>query len=273
MTTGPDERDKDTIHLLHLTDPHLFSDERGALAGISTASTWRSVLEEVRGREALPDAVLVTGDLTHDQQVLTYRRLMADLQAFTVPVFVLPGNHDDVDVMGSVFPPEGPVCWAPHARLGGWLMVMLDSTLPGSPGGRLNEGELDRLERTLREHPGQPTLVALHHQPVPVGSDWLDAIGVDNGAALMTLLGAHPQVRVVLWGHVHQGFDATRGSMRLLATPSTCIQFRPEQRHFTLDDAAPGWRHLTLRGGGDVETRVERLERLPAGLDLDLAGY
>ncbi len=273
MNPGIAEAETISLHLLQLTDPHLFADERELLAGVNTVATWRSVLARVRETGTRPDAVLVTGDLVHDRQEASYLRLRDDLQELGAPVYVLPGNHDDVAMLRRVFPEHGRVCWTPRVMLGGWLLVMLDSTVPGSPGGHLAQEELDRLEAALCSEPQRPTLVALHHQPVPMGSEWIDTIGVDNGGALMELLQRHPQVRVVLWGHVHQELDRLKGGLRLLATPSTCIQFRPGQRQFGLDDRAPGWRHLRLDGDGAVTTWVERLERLPAGLDLDMRGY
>ncbi len=273
MTDGPASNARDSVCLLQLTDPHLFSDGQGALAGVSTSATWHSVLSEVQRRGPRPDAVLVTGDLVHDHRESTYRRLMDDLQVFDAPVYVLPGNHDDGSLMASVFADHDTIRWVGHVVLGEWLVVMLDSTIAGSPGGHLSSDELDRLARTLRDHAERPTLVALHHHPVDVGSAWIDAIGVDNGQDLMELLERHPQARIVLWGHVHQEVDQRLGALRMLATPSTCIQFLPGARNFTLDEIAPGWRYLRLQADGGVETWVERLERLPTGLDLGLRGY
>lgn len=261
------------IQLLQLTDPHLFGSTRGMLAGVSTLSTWRSVLAEAWRSGPRPDLLLVTGDLIHDHRPETYQILIEDLAALDVPTLVLPGNHDDGDLMREAFATHPSVRWEGHALAGSWLVVMLDSTVPGSPGGHLARSELDRLSELLRAYPEHPTLIALHHQPVAVGSRWLDCIGVDNGEELLALSQSRPQVRIVLWGHVHQEVDRVAGGLRLLATPSTCIQFRPGEQDFALDDEAPGWRRLSLYPDGRFATQVGRLERLPPGLNLSLRGY
>lgn len=261
------------LQVLHVTDPHLSSDPGERLAGVDTRASWEAVLAAAMEEGPEPDLVLVTGDIVHDGEAGSYRQVCTDLRVLGAPALLLPGNHDDNAVMAAVIADRGPVSRAGHRLLGGWLIVALDSTVPGSPGGRLEDGELDRLQRLLERHPEHPTLVSLHHQPVPVGSAWLDRIGVANGDALMTLVAGHPQVRVVLWGHVHQAFHRQRGEALLLATPSTCVQFTPNHDRFALDAQAPGWRRLTLHPDGRVSTRVGRLERLPDGLDLRVGGY
>ena len=47
--------------------------------------------------------------------------------------------------------------------------------------------------------------------------------------------------------------------MRLLASPSTCIQFAPASEDFATDNQAPGYRWLRLYDDGRVETAISRL--------------
>jgi Icc protein len=106
-----------------------------------------------------------------------------------------------------------------------------------------------------------------------MGSRWLDTMAVDNAGEFLAVIDRHPQVRGILWGHVHQTFDRQRNGVRLMATPSTCIQFLPGSDDFALDTAAPGYRWLSLHPDGRIETGVERLEEIPGSLDLASAGY
>jgi Icc protein len=48
--------------------------------------------------------------------------------------------------------------------------------------------------------------------------------------------------------------------MRILATPSTCSQFKPHSDEFATDETPPAWRTLTLHADGSIETRVRRLD-------------
>jgi Icc protein len=142
------------------------------------------------------------------------------------------------------------------ARHGEWLFVMLDSYQHGMAAGRVGEGELARLDAALAAHADRHVLVCLHHHPVAAGSRWLDTVGLENGDALFEVLDRHRNVRVLLWGHVHQAFDGERRGVRLLATPSTCAQFKPGSDQFAIDQRPPGYRWFELHDDGRVESAV-----------------
>ncbi len=164
------------------------------------------------------------------------------------------------------------VSCAGELRLGGWQILMLDSVVPGEEGGHLANAELKRLEHALDDGEGH-VLICLHHQPLPVGSAWIDTMALDNGDAFFRILDRCPRVRGVVWGHIHQEFDGRHGDVRLLASPSTCVQFSPRTNDFQVDMAPPGYRHLALLPDGRIHTEVKRLPAYPKGLDLASAGY
>lgn len=200
-----------------LSDPHIGADWDGAdpVPGLVAAVRAANVLE--------PDAVLVSGDLTEhasDAEYETVRELLAPL---TVPVHVLPGNHDERAALRRHFDLPGsgaePVHYA--ADLGALRLVVTDSTIPGEDGGRLDATWLDA---ALAEAPDVPTIVATHHPPLLTGVPAMDAIGVPAGdrAELAHVLERHPQVRRLVAGHVHR----TVAAGRVLAVPSTYRQLR-----------------------------------------------
>jgi Icc protein len=63
----------------------------------------------------------------------------------------------------------------------------------------------------------------------------------------------------VLFGHVHQELDAMFDGLRMIATPSTCAQFKPLSDEFAADNTPPAWRTLTLHADGRVETQLKWL--------------
>jgi len=80
-------------------------------------------------------------------------------------------------------------------------------------------------------------------------------------------------VNTLLCGHIHQELDVNWQGRRVLASPSTCVQFKPHCTNFTIDPIAPGWRYLDLHPDGTLSTEVHRLsddEYLP---DTDSEGY
>lgn len=246
------------VRLTHLTDPHLYGNGSEALRGIATLPSLEATLANARQRDWPPDALLVTGDLVQDDPAgyVHFRRLFGELR---LPVLCLPGNHDEPEAMrreldGAPFIVGGAV------DLGVWRIVLLDSTIAGSASGRLSADGLAALESALAGAPQRHALVCLHHHPVPMDSRWLDRVGLRNAAEFFDVIDRHPNVRGIVWGHVHQGYDALRKGVRLLATPSTCAQFLPHSEQFAVDTRPPGYRTLELKADGSILTDLIWLE-------------
>ena len=77
-------------------------------------------------------------------------------------------------------------------------------------------------------------------------------LGEDPWQRLRTL----KRVRATVFGHVHQEYDDDYEGIRILATPSTCRQFKPGSDKFAVDDKPPAYRHITLGADGSVETEL-----------------
>lgn len=246
------------LRIVQITDLHLKATPGSRLWGADVDAGLSAVLARIQEKHPAPDFILATGDLVGDDPD-AYDRLRELLKPLGVPVYCLPGNHDFPAVMGQVLR-GGPVRKERYLVAGNWQFVLLDSSFPGTPDGHLAYGELALLDTVLVTHPELHTLVCLHHNPVPTDTPWLDTMTVGNGEALFAVLDRYPQVRAVAWGHIHGEFDARRGSVRLLGTPATCMQFKPKVPEPQVDDLPPGYRWFEFHPDGGLETGVERVE-------------
>lgn len=261
-----------TQRLLQISDPHIFANPEGELLGQRTRLTLEEVLRLARVGYGDANRVLLTGDLTQDASPAAYHYLAQLCGRLGLPCHALPGNHDNPEEMARSLS-AGPIDMPHHIDCGPWRLILLDSTLTGMESGHLADDPLQWLASALAARHQAPTLVVLHHPPVPVGSAWLDEIGLDNPGDLFAVLDHHPQVRGIIFGHIHQAFSADRKGVALLGAPSTCIQFLPESQGFALDPATPGFRWLELHPDGRIDTGVERIAAYPDPLDLSGAGY
>lgn len=239
---------------MQLTDQHLFGDPEGALRGVPTLPALRATLAAARKDIDASEAILATGDLVQDDPG-GYAHFRAEFAGLGKPVLCLPGNHDDVPAMraalsGAPFQLDGVF------DRGNWRVVLLDSTIAGKTGGALSASSLQQLERDLAQAPERHVLVCLHHHPIAMRSRWLDTVGLANGDAFFEVIRRHANVRAVLFGHVHQALDKLVDGVRVLATPSTCSQFRPLSHDFAVDDTPPAWRRLALHPDGHIDTEV-----------------
>jgi Icc protein len=240
--------------VVQFTDLHLYGAADGKLRGVTTLPALERTVAAAIQQHAPWHAVLLTGDLVQDD-ASGYARVRDVFGASNLPVYCIPGNHDELGPMrAALAEPPFQVCGTAH--VGSWVLVMLDSYLHGSANGRLSDDELARLDAALASNADRHALVCLHHHPIAMGSRWLDQVGLENPDELFAVLDRHANVRVLLWGHVHQAFDGRRGSVRMLSTPSTCAQFKPGVDGFAIDHRPPGYRWLDLHADGSVDTDV-----------------
>ncbi len=243
-----------SVRLVQFTDLHVVGDPGRTLRGINTLKTLQHTLAHADARFNAADALLLSGDLVHDD-ASGYDNVAAAFGTSPVPVYCIPGNHDLPEQM-RVALARSPFQVGGCAVLGRWLIVLLDSFVLNSAGGRLGAEQLKQLDRTLASHADKHALICLHHHPIKMRSEWLDTVGLEDAEQFLATIARHTNVRGVVWGHVHQSLDLFAGGVRYMATPATCAQFKPGSDDFALDDKPPGYRVLELLPDGGIATEV-----------------
>ena len=271
MPSVPTSAADSSVLLVQLSDSHLFAEANGKLLGMDTQDSLQRVIDLVLQEQPQIDLMLASGDLSQDGSEASYSRFRQLTAVIPAPARWFPGNHDEIPAMHSAS--AGSNLLEPVVDLGNWRIILLDSSIPGAVPGYLADSQLELLERALAEAPERHHLICLHHHPVSIGCAWMEPIGVRNPEALFAVLARHSQVRALLWGHVHQEFDTQRGDLRLLASPSTCVQFAPGSEDFQVDSSAPGYRWLRLHHDGRLETGVSRVTGIQFEVDYSVKGY
>lgn len=261
------------IRILQITDTHLFAGKHQSLLGVNTWASYDAVLDAIAAQQREFDLIIATGDLAQDHSIEAYQHFAEGISRLSAPCVWLPGNHDFQPAMFDTLA-KAKIADAKRVFLGDrWQLVMLDSQVFGVPHGMLSEYQLEWLEKALAQAPERHTLVVLHHHPQASGCTWLDQHSLRNPHQLSAVLENYPLAKTLICGHIHQEMDIQWQGRRILAAPSTCVQFKPHCTGFTIDSVAPGWRWLELETDGSVRTEVNRLQTLAFCPDLDAEGY
>ena len=251
------------LTVLQISDTHLHAAADSRMRGVTTYSTFLAVLEHAKRDRRWPvDAILATGDIVQDESRAGYERFRHALEPLGVPVYSIPGNHDDPKLMGEILT-NGSFHLGGEVRKGNWSIVLLSTFLAGEDAGGLGPARLQGLKQALAAHSGQHILVAMHHHPLPMGSTWLDGVALRDATDFWRIIDSHPEVRGVICGHVHQAADRDRNNVRFISTPSTCAQFLPGSEFFALDERPPGMRWLELHADGRIDTEVAWVAGMP----------
>ena len=256
---------------IQISDCHLFSTEPGKLLGMDTQSSLNAVLDRLHIEHDQFDFFLCTGDLSQDGTLESYQYLKELIGKDGKEQYWIPGNHDHRETMLKVVSEDQEML--PVVKKGPWQIILLDSQVPGSVGGNFAASQLTLLKNALEADKTSHTLITMHHHPRPMGCKWLDTQQIKNSQAFLDIIKEYDNVRVVLWGHVHQDSDTDIDGVRYISTPSTCIQFTPDSDDFDVDKEGPGYRWMELNDDGSIQTGVSRVNDIDFKVDYSSTGY
>lgn len=231
-----------TTLLLQLSDLHIREPGRLAYERINTAPYLAQAVESIKRLRQTPDAVVITGDLTDFGRAAEYDHLCALLSPLPMPVFLLPGNHDDRAQLRASFADHaylGTTGFVQYSvSIGNLQLIALDTVVPGASEGGLCEERLAWLAIELDKAKHRPVVIAMHHPPFQTLIGHMDAIGLLQGAqALEALVAKYPNVERVICGHLHRAIQVRFGGSIAATVPAPGHQV-------TLDlapDAASTW--------------------------------
>ncbi len=168
-----------------MTDLHLGPTADYQCRGFNTLDSFKAVLAAFESNSNGEEILVLTGDLASDSQPGAYQQLNEILAQKNKQAIWLPGNHDHLSLMQENLSdyPYLPVYEHEH-----WAVLMIDSSAPGQAGGKISNQQLTQLEEQLEQLKDKYLLVAMHHSPVSLNSQWLDEHRISNHQKLHSLL-------------------------------------------------------------------------------------
>ncbi len=212
------------FRILHLSDLHFGRIHLPALNGL------RNYLGENHHSIHL---IIITGDLTQRARTREFQLARKFLESLTVPVFVIPGNHDVplFHLFQRFFNPYQRFC----KFLGPWssnyfedekvivcgLWTTNNFTVKKE---LIHQHEIEELEKRMIKASGKLRIIASHH---PLTPDHLSA-------KFRRMLELSPHL--FLWGHEHQSkvttFSDFPGTIAVAGGTSVSSRIRTEQNSF-----------------------------------------
>ena len=222
--------------IAQITDMHIRPSGMLAYDRVSTNGMLADAVSHLATLKPRPDVVIATGDLSDGGLEEEYALLRDLLAALEMPVFLIPGNHDDRAALARAFPDHDYL-----PRDGGFLhyviedypvrLVGLDTVVPGEAGGDMCKERLAWFQRQLDQPKPRPTVVFMHHPPFATGVRHMDEIGLKGADAFAEIVARHPEIERIVCGHLHRPIQMRWHGTLVSTAPSTAHQVVLDLRH------------------------------------------
>lgn len=248
------------LRFIQISDTHIGPTPDFELYGLKPYPWLAKLVDEINSLPFTPDFILHSGDVVDGGEAEAYQLAKRELSRLKYPLHVVAGNHDDPDPLRTILLNQTP---APGRLdrmidLAGFRLVTLDTRGPVSPGGFLETPQLEWL-RSICESSETDLILAMHHQPLPLDTPWLDFGGKSWGGLTMiiqnheelrrTIAPFARRIRAILFGHVHGSFTIHRDGILYCACQSSFapLQNWPGKAEALLDTRqAPGYNIITV---------------------------
>jgi 3',5'-cyclic AMP phosphodiesterase CpdA len=212
--------------IAQITDTHI--KPRGRLAYgnvLDSSSCLKNVVKHCNEFNPTIDLVFVTGDLTDSGQLEEYEEFNKILRDLKIPWFVIPGNHDNKQILMNFFdeheylPRNEKFCNYVIDKYP-FVLIGLDTTVPGENYGELCNERLQWLVLNLKRYSSKPIFLFMHHPPFDIGIDGMDSQNLKNSSKFFEIIRSHPQVKHIACGHAHRATETVIGGIGISIAPN-----------------------------------------------------
>lgn len=225
------------VRLIHLADMRFSEGKSAAL---------QTVLDEIQLREPWFDGLLVTGDIAAKVDRYSYQKFVKRISAEGVPVYGLPCENDDINLLDRVA--SGELLHLERSvEAGNWKVLFLDRIL-GEDFARVPLEHIRRLMRLLDENPETPALILTRYYRIP--KEQLKQMSETCFRELnlvLELISTRTQVKALVCAHAFAAdLEERISGKQVLSSP-------PATHNGVME---PGYRRIDLYPNGQFDSDV-----------------
>lgn len=220
--------------LAQISDLHIKPAGHKAYGVADTLLALKSCVSTINRLDPQPDILLVSGDISDDGSLASYKLAADELSKLAIPVYLVPGNHDQKDNMARGFSNhlylqnrlqtqnDKYICYAINKYP--LTILAMDTVTPGLHGGGLDMERLEWLNAELEKSSDKPVLIFMHHPPFPSAIAHMDQEIFQEVEAFSKILRNHPHVLRLTCGHIHRPVFTEFGSHPATVCPGVGMQ-------------------------------------------------
>ena len=230
------------MHLIQITDLHI-GFENEDTNGVDVRNNFLRTLEVISNEQL--DALIITGDLCYRApEIEIYKWIKIQLDTTNIPYYLIPGNHDDAEMMREVFGLENiknkELYY--YKKFGDWDVLFLDTCPATMSHHQYNwlEKELDKLKSNA--------IIFMHHPPIDMEVPFMDNKHFfKEQKKFQTLLSIYPFTFEIFCGHYHVDKQKQLHNLNVHICPSLFFQIKDDRPEFEVDHYRIGYNKIELK--------------------------
>ena len=230
---------------IQISDCHI--DDNKIILGVNALNNLEKIIKKISTTKH--QALVISGDLTHNGSLNSYKLLKEKLDTLTTDLFIIAGNHDNIDNLNQVFTKNV----ATNFNLGIWKIISINSVQTAKADGYLTKKELLKLNNTLKYSKAKYHIIIMHHPPLSKKNKWKGALPHDNSNKLFATLNKYSSIKAILCGHVHRADEFNTAKLKLISCPSTATQYNEKTKI--------GFKRYTLFNNGNIKHHTKWLSK------------
>ena len=261
------------MRIAHISDLHIAPENTFAY-DVDTRKNFLLVLKDVLDWN--PDCIVITGDLLfRDDDMEAYTWIKEKLHTIKAPVFIIPGNHDNVKTLNTLFSPEREVrdkkagCFSSNVLLKeigaqhemAYILSFdeLEIIFLDSSSACVSKEQLSDLTDHIIEDGYKQRIIFIHHPPILSGHVYLDRewplLNISEVKPVIKRISKASSSLTIFCGHYHYEDLIKTDHFVMHVTPSTFIQIDPAYSEFKKLNVNTGWRKIEVNPSG-IESQV-----------------
>jgi 3',5'-cyclic AMP phosphodiesterase CpdA len=222
------------MKIIQLSDLHLIGNKNKSLYGIDPNFRLKKALKSIEKNHSDAKFIVITGDLTDNASIQSYKFLAEIIKNCTIPIYVIVGNHDKRDVFAKYFGHlvnEGFIQFT--KKIENKVHIFLDTLVENKSYGELCSSRMAWLKDRLDESTEDLVYIYMHHHPIDSGLYEMDNMAnFKSSKEFWDLLKKYQNVKHISFGHLHRIMHSSKQNISLHSTRSTAFQvaYQPDSK-------------------------------------------
>ncbi len=209
--------------IIQLSDIHFSKGNQPLFNQVDAKANFMKLIPEISKLQ--PDLLFLTGDLSQDGSIESYRELQTELAKLNYPKYLIPGNHDNKENFNYLLASVNNY-QVEYIDIAGIRFIFVDSCVENSSSGFISQASLARVTELITGSELNNVLI-MHHQFLAVNI-LADRYMITNAEEVIAFIQQYSlHLKAIFHGHVHNSYQLyiPNTNINSYACPATCLQF------------------------------------------------